>query len=143
MRKRITLFLDENILRIFLAVFMVLCVNYFLRDMIKAGRFAEYKELLNVNAEGKLSIVYGDGLLDFLKFARENIPPGSSYNLEGPEKYSLLWRRAVYYLYPLKMSGDPGYILVCNSFGYIAKGYSVHARMDELNYILKRKNADG
>jgi len=99
------------ILGIFL-IWIVLWVNFILRDLLKKGDLRDYLALVKKSGDRKRAYVYGENFYDFLIFAKKHIPPGKSYKLEGPGNLSLMARRAVYYLYPLVESDKPDYILV-------------------------------
>lgn len=130
------------LLRLVFVVWVVLWVNFMIRDLTKGGGFKEYKALLSRNAEGKVSYVYGDRLFEFLKFSKANLPKGAAYDTVGTElsvRDSADSRRAVYYLYPhMKVSGAE-YLLVFDMPGYIRPGYDIFKVLDDRRFILHKK----
>ncbi len=125
------------ITRAVFAIWIILWVNFILRDLFKKGYFYDYMALIKRDTEGKRSYVYGDYLYPLLKFSKQKLPGGSTYRFIDDEKYSINYRRAVYYLHPLLQSDKPDYILVYNST-YRKKGYTIFAELDSNRYILKR-----
>ncbi len=125
------------IIRTVFAIWIVLWVNFILRDLFRKGYFYDYMALIKRGAEGKRSYVYGDYLYPLLRLSKQKLPFGSTYRFIDDEEYSINYRRAVYYLYPLLQSDKPDYILVYNST-YRKKGYTIFAELDSNRYILKR-----
>lgn len=125
------------IVRAVFAIWIILWVNFILRDLFGKGYFCDYMALIKRDTEGKTSYVYGDYLYPLLKFSKQKLPVGSTYKFIDDEEYSINYRRAVYYLYPLLQSDKPNYILVYNT-SYRKKGYTIFAELDSNRYILKR-----
>ncbi len=123
---------------ILLCIWIVLWVNFIARDLYKAKRMHEYKELVTANADQKHGLTYGERFYEFLKFSRENLPENSYYDFTGVEELSLAWRRGVYFLYPRLLKDGAEYILVYDKSFYSENGYKVFAKLDEKRYILKK-----
>jgi hypothetical protein len=127
--------------KIFLVLFLawiIIWVNFIIRDMTKGKHFAEYRVLLTRDAAGKASYTYGDRLFEFLKFCDKSLPGHEAYDMAGVEYLSLDFRRIIYYLYPrIKEDGAP-YILVFDKPGYTKDGYVVFRELDPSRFILKR-----
>lgn len=126
---------------IFLAFFLawvVLWVNFTVRDLTKKKYFKEYRTLLSRDAAGRASYAYDDRLYEFLKFCDSALPEGASYDLGGVEGLTIEWRRAIYYLYPRLNEKDADYILVFDNPGYARQGYAVFKELDKSRFILKR-----
>ena len=125
------------IIRAVFAIWIILWVNFILRDLFRKGYFCDYMALIKRDTEGKTSYVYGDYLYPLLKFSKQKLPVGSTYRFIDDEEYSINYRRAAYYLYPLLQSDKPDYILVYNTI-YRKRGYTIFAELDSNRYILKR-----
>ena len=126
------------IIRAVFAIWIILWVNFILRDLFRKKYFYEYRTLLKRNQEGRRSHVYGDDFYSFLKFSKKKLPEGSTYRFIGVKDLSLAYRRAVYYLYPLIESDNPDYILVYNKAGFQKRGYEFLAELSHKKYILKK-----
>ncbi len=125
--------------KIFLAVFLVwviLWVNFTVRDLTKKKYLKEYAVLLSRDTAGKASYTYGDNLFEFLGFCKARLPEGASYDTVGI--IDLDFRRAVYYLYPhVNIDGAP-YILVFDKPGFARPGYVPFKELDQSRFILKK-----
>ena len=127
---------QKNLFLLIFAAWVIIWLNFFIRDMTKDKYFKDYKILLSRDAIGKASYTYGDRLFEFLKFCNSTLPDGALYDAVGIEDIDS--RRAVYYLYP-RMSKEPGdYILVFDKPGYVHTGYSRFKELDSSRFILKR-----
>ena len=130
--------IDKTVLiRAAFAVWIILWINFILRDLFKKGLFYDYAALIKRDAEGRRSYVYGDYLYAFLRLSKQKLPAGSTYSFIDGKEYSIDYRRSAYYLYPLLQSDKPDYILVYNT-AYQKKGYTLFAELDSNRYILKR-----
>jgi len=123
------------------AIWIVLWVNFILRDLLKRGALFEYAELLKRDAAGRRSFVYGDGLYSFLEFAKKKLPEGASFKIVGIEKYSIEHRRSVYYLYPRIESERPSHILVFGPKGYRMNGFKKIYELKGVCLILERSTS--
>ncbi len=127
--------------KIFILLFIawiILWLNFFLRDLTKGKGFKEYKALLSRDDTGKRSWTYGDRLFEFLIFTEKSLPSGASYNLAGVDGTSVDFRRAIYYLYPHFKEDKALYILVFDKPGYKQAGFSLFKELDPSRFILKR-----
>ena len=97
--------MNKKIFIVFLTAWVILWVNFILRDLVKHGKFGEYIELMTRRTEDKRAYVYGEKFYTFLNFCKENVKAGATFSLVGVEKLSLTHRRAAYYLYPLLRTG--------------------------------------
>jgi hypothetical protein len=100
-----------------LAVWIILWANFLMRDLFRGGSLRDYKRLMRKNSEERRRYTYGERFYDFLNFAKDKIPPGSTYKFAGPGtllqgERSLMYRRGVYYLYPLIEEAAPDYYLL-------------------------------
>ena len=80
--------------------------------IIGKSEFTKNFHLFHLDFEGRREEVYGKDLYHFLKFCKLKLPPGVRYRLVGLDSASLDWLRAVYFLYPCLVSGEPEYLLV-------------------------------
>jgi len=129
--------------RLFQAIFViwvVLWANFTIRDLVKAGRLFEYRDLLlRPSAEAKRSYVFGDRFYEFLKICDTKIPRSLNYEIVGLEDGSLDQRRAAYLLYPRLESAAADYILVYNLPSFERKSYKSFLVIDKHRYVLKRE----
>jgi hypothetical protein len=65
--------------------------------------------------------VYGRDLYGFLEYAREKMPEGASYTIEGFAEGSVDIVRAEYYLYPRLISVESQFILARDKDKFILK----------------------
>ena len=121
-----------------LTAWLIIWINFFIRDLTKAKYLKEYKVLLSRDATGKASYTYGDRLFEFLKFCNGSLPDGTSYDMAGVEDLSLDYRRAIYYLYPHLNKTEAEYILVFDKPGYTKNGYIPFKELDPSRFVLKR-----
>lgn len=128
----------RDFINIILIIWIVLWVNFIARDFYKIGKFAEYKDLLRCDTEGKRSRTYGARFYEFLKFAKNSIPEDSIYDFVGVNDFSLESRRGIYYLYPRLKKEGPRYLLIYDEAGFQRKGFSLYAKLDGSRFILKR-----
>jgi len=126
-------------IKLLAALWVVIWMNFILRDLTLGKKFSEYSSLLRRDAEQRRSLIYGDELYSFLNFSSGNVPSGASYELAGLDPFSLEYRRAAYYLYPRVPSGSPDYILAYHSQGYSRPGYAVLKEKDKAGLILKKE----
>ena len=129
---------QKNLFLLIFAAWVIIWLNFFIRDMTKDKYFKDYKILLSRDAIGKASYTYGDRLFGFLRFCDSSMPDNTSYCLEGIEDFSLDSRRAVYYLYPHLKEKRASYILVFDKPGYAKDGYVPFKELDPSRFILKR-----
>ena len=128
----------KNIFIIVLSVWLILWVNFMLRDLFVHGEMSDYENLIGKSEEGKRAYVYGEYLYGLLVFAKGRIPENGSYAFIGVEPYTIEYERSVYYLYPLLESKDPEYLIVCNRAQYAKEPYKPFAELDKDRFILKR-----
>ncbi|MGB2706254.1 MAG: hypothetical protein WBC74_05320 [Candidatus Omnitrophota bacterium] len=124
---------------IVLIIWCILWLNFIARDLYKRGLWDEYKILARSNAEEKRAYTYGKRFYEFLKFAKDNIPPDTFYDFEGIDNFSLESRRGIYYLYPDVKTEYPAYILVYDRPGFAKSGFVRYATLDNGRFILKRR----
>ena len=125
-------------------IWLTLWINFIARDLFGRNHIYDYLILSGRDAEGKRAYTYGEHFYEFLKFAKNIIPQGAGYKLVGPEGSSdsapgLAYRRGVYYLYPLVVKENPGYILVYNIKGYTEDGFALYAGFNGESFILKKR----
>ena len=120
------------------AVWIVIWLNFFIRDLTKGKYLKEYKALLSRDATGKASYTYGDRLFEFLKFCENTLPDNAGYNLAGVDESSIDFRRVIYYLYPHFKEDAAQYMLVFDKPGYSKDGYMLFKELDSSSFILKR-----
>jgi len=120
------------------AAWVIIWINFLIRDLTKGGYLKAYKILLSRDAEGKKSYTYGDRLFEFLTFCEKSLPAGAAYDLAGVDESSVDFRRAIYYLYPHFKEENASYILVFDKPGYAKDGYSPFKELDSSRFILKK-----
>ncbi len=128
---------QKTILKIALGIWLVLWVNFLLRDLIKGGRLKEYSALLGSDEKGRISYMFGPELSEFLDFCKRNCPEGATYSLVGVDEYSLEWRRSLYYLFPLVPDKSPEYYLVFGQKDFTPEGYVKYAICGNKGLIFK------
>ena len=129
-----------RILKLAFIIWVILWVNFMMRDLIKARRFSDYKNLIaRSGIDAKRSYTFGDRFYEFLKFCDSKVPKGSSYALAGIPDGAIELRRASYYLYPDLESANPEYVFVYGVSGFNKKGYTKFQSLDPERYILKRE----
>jgi hypothetical protein len=119
-------------------IWIILWVNFGMRDLIKKGDLGDYKALIARDAAGKKSYTYGKSLFEFLNFCEKILPKYADYNLVGIEEFSLKERRAVYHLYPHMKKKNASFLLVFNKPGFKRKGYVLYKVLDHSRFILRR-----
>ena len=122
---------------ILVIVWIVLWVNFMMRDLIKRGDLHDYKALIARDANGKKSYTYGDYSFEFLNFCKNTLPKSADYNFIGIEEFSLSQRRAIYYLYPHIKKQKADFLLVFNKPGFKRKGYVLYKKLDNSRFILR------
>lgn len=120
------------------AIWIIIWLNFLGRDLFKKGGLKDYARLLKMNTEERRAFAYGDTLYGLLRLVKKSIPNGSAYRFVDNEEYSISYRRAVYYLYPLLQSDKADYIVVYGRPDYKEKGYAFFAGFDKDNFILKK-----
>ena len=128
----------KKILKILFVVWIILWVNFIIRDLFVRGYFEDYKNLAKKNAEEKRSYAYGDYLFNFLEFSKKSLPEGANFGLVGIDELSLDGRRSIYYLYPYVKRDNPNFILVFKKAGFRKNGYKLYRKLDNASFILKR-----
>ena len=129
---------QKNLFLFIFAIWFIIWVNFFIRDLTKGKYLKEYKILLSRDSIGKASYTYGDRLFEFLRFCNSALPDGASYDLVGTEDLSLDYRHVIYYLYPHLNHTGAEYILVFDKPGYMQSGYVPFKELDTSRFILKR-----
>jgi len=129
----------RKITALVLAAWIVLWANFIARDFYRGKRFGIYKKLAAADGRDKRAYTYGKNFFELLEFARARIPNGSFYDFAGVEKFSIEWRRGIYYLYPLLRKKPREYLLVYGLPAYSVAGYGAYAKLDEARYILRRR----
>ena len=127
----------KTVIYLILSVWIILCVNFILRDLYKRGDLHDYRELVFSSAEEKHAITYGRQFFEFLEFAKKNIPKDARYRFSGVKEFSLDQRRGAYYMYPAVSVEDPDYILVYGSTRGVS-GFNVFKSLDKTRLILKK-----
>ena len=131
----------KNITKLVIAIWLILWVNFILRDLIKKEDLEEYAALFKATREGRYSIVYGPRYYEFLKYAKNNIPKGSTYDFIDVETYSIDHRRGVYYLYPLlPEKEDPEYLLGYKTPAPDKDRYYLYKNTDAGYFLLKERD---
>ena len=128
----------KKITIILFSIWIILWVNFILRDLFVRGYFKEYKTLALQNSQGKASFTYGKRLFDFLNFCKENLPQSAEYDFVGLKEPSLAGRRAIYYLYPHVKNRNARFLLVFEKPGFDKKGFKLFKELDSSRFILKR-----
>ena len=129
---------QKNLFLLIFAVWIIIWLNFFIRDLTKGKYLKEYKILLSRDNIGKASYTYGDRLFEFLRFCNSTLPDGASYDLKGIEDLSLDYRRVIYYLYPHLNQAGAEYILVFDKPSYTKDGYVLFKELDTSRFVLKR-----
>ena len=119
-------------------VWIVIWLNFFIRDLTKGKYLKEYKVLLSRDAIGKASYTYGDHFFEFLEFCKKTLPDNADYDLTGVDEASVDFRRAIYYLYPHFKKDAAQYVLVFDKPGYAKDGYMLFKELDPSRFVLKR-----
>ena len=135
--RKMIMFKGKTLIYLILSVWIILSVNFILRDLYKKGDLRDYEELIFASAEEKHAITYGRNFFEFLEFAKKNIPEDACYNFSGVKEFSLDQRRGAYYMYPAVSADYPDYILV---YGNAAdtNGFSLFKSLDKTRFILKK-----
>ena len=111
----------RNIMRLLFVVWVVMWVIFTIRPILKNSLISEYSQLFGRSLEDRRAIVYGKELCAFLRSAKDVMPQGATYAIEGFEDGSVDIVRAEYYLYPCVQSKDPQYVLTLNNGKYSIK----------------------
>ncbi|MCQ9207337.1 MAG: hypothetical protein NG740_05640 [Omnitrophica bacterium] len=106
--------MNKKIFHILLTIWIILWINFIVRDLLKRGDLQDYRALVTKDAEGKHAHTYGEQFYKFLKFIKREIRENKSYKLVGVENLSLAHRRAVYFLYPALEKESPDYVAYYN-----------------------------
>lgn len=114
-------------------------IFFTVRTMIKDNMLEKYFKLIGKSLQERRAIVYGKDLLYFLDYCLENLPKYSTYKLIGLDYDSVDYVRAIYYLYPHLITSEPSFILVFQKKDYSQDGYLIWLKLNEQNFILKRK----
>ncbi len=128
----------KKIFFIFLVAWVVIWLNFLIRDLTKGKQLKEYKILLSQDAIGKKSWTYGDRLFELLRLAEKSLPEDASYALSGVDDTSVDYRRAIYYLCPRLKTDNASYVLVFDRPGYKQDGYILYRELDPSRFILKK-----
>ena len=110
--------LMRNIIRLLFVTWVVMWVIFTIRPILKNSLISEYSQLFGKPLDERRAIVYGKGLCAFLKSAKDAMPVGATYAIEGFEEGSVDIVRAEYYLYPCVQSKYPQYVLTLNDGKY-------------------------
>ena len=127
--------------RIFAVIFVIwisLWLNFVFRDLIRKGRYDDYKELIGKDEIARYTHTYGEAYFEFLVFCKRSLPKDATYSLAGIEELSLDYRRAVYYLYPNILRENADYLLVFGLSDYSKSGYRMYKMLDNTRFILYR-----
>lgn len=129
----------DTFIKIVIAIWIILWINFIIRDLFVRGTFYDYVSLIKRNENERRAYVYGDDFYQFLEFSKRELPSYATYDLISVEDLSLKYRRAVYYLYPLLESRAAEYLLVYNKSEYSNLHYRLFARHDDTGVILRKK----
>ncbi len=123
---------------LFRSIFVIWCVLwlFFLVREDKDGQYRALRELYRLKGEARTRHVMGGDLYDFLAFAREKIPAGSTCEIMGFEKYSIDEVRARYFLWPLKAGkGVTDFKIVYGQGVRVPAGYEEFGRFGKKGYL--------
>ena len=126
----------RKIFSVLFIIWVILWVNFTIRDLTKKKYLKEYAVLLSRDTTGKASYTYGDNLFEFLRFCKASLPEGSSYDTVGIT--DLDFRRAVYYLYPHVRVDGAAYLLIFDKPVFTRPGYALFKELDQSRFIMKR-----
>ena len=93
--------------------------------------------LARADDEGRRSIAYGEELARFLRFCVQRLPDRATYGLDGVDRGSLDWARAVYFLYPSRLAVHPRFLLVFKDRSFATDGAVRFATLDDDSFILE------
>ena len=130
-------FKRKTVIYLILSVWIILCVNFILRDLYKKNDLYDYKKLVFASAKEKHAITYGRIFFEFLEFSKKNIPNDARYKFSGVKEFSLDQRRGAYYMYPAVSVENPDYILVYGGAKSV-DGFSLFKGLDKTRFILKK-----
>jgi len=126
--------------RCFLLIWILIWLFLFCRQYLLNPSFlSRYYHLALADAEGRREISYGAEFYRYLKFCEKSLPARSRFQLIGPEDWSLDRVRAHYYLYPLRLSDDPDFLLVYKTPRFRPNATVLYASLDKDSFILKVK----
>jgi hypothetical protein len=131
----------KTILRGIFITWLVLWAVFLVRQS-KRGQYAELAYFYTNDYSSRVGYLLGDDLADIVVFCLENIPPGSTYDIRGFERFSIKEVRARYYLWPLfRTEEDPDFIIVYGSAEYVEDGYREFRSFDGMGKIYVREDA--
>ncbi len=114
----------ENILKLLLAIWIVLWVLFLIRED-KDEQYASLKYQYSHGREDRMRNVMGAELYELMLFCKENMPPGSTCELTGFDKFSIDEVRARYFLWPIRnTSSDADFIIVYEGSYTPREGYA-------------------
>ncbi|MGD2278783.1 MAG: hypothetical protein PVH45_01655 [Candidatus Omnitrophota bacterium] len=116
---------------------------FFLIREDKDGQYKMMGYLYAHSGEDNARYITGEKLYDFILFCKDNILPGSTYELAGFEKFSIDEVRARYYLWPLVSDADePDFRIVYGGEVKPARGYKMYMRYGDDGYVAVRKDRE-
>lgn len=123
--------------RTFFVIWILLWILFNVRPLFKNNYLLQYSRLIFKDEEKRRSIVYGQDLLDYLNFVKSVIPDGSTVKIVGLMEGSVDLVRAYYYLYPIRKSDKPEYILAYHVPDFEPKCYKFHTLFRNTDAIYK------
>ena len=122
-----------------LITWAVLWVVFMVRQG-KRGQYADLSYFYSHEYGLKVRYLLGDDLADLLRFCNTIIPPGSTYDIYGFERFSIREVRARYYLWPLyRTEKEPEFIIVYGSTGGLPEGYEKFGELEGKGSVYIRK----
>jgi len=130
----------KNIFPAILAVWLVLWIFFMIRED-KDGQYDLLRKLYGAGDNNeKNRVMMGKELYDFLVFARDAMPEGSTCELAGFEKFSIDEVRARYFLWPFKCAkGDTDFKIVFEGPIPDMPGYEEVKGWEGKGHLLGRK----
>jgi hypothetical protein len=122
---------------ILLVWILVWLISFFRYYVFNPSLLSQYCQLVRTDGEGRRAIVYGIEYCHFLNFCRESLPAHSRFKLVGPPESSLDRVRAHYYLYPLRISDNPDFLVVYKDPSFKTNNTVLFASWDRDSFILK------
>ncbi|MEW5979538.1 MAG: hypothetical protein AB1898_27390 [Acidobacteriota bacterium] len=125
---------ERYVLPLWLALWVLFWIRPFLTGRSELTR---YLVLLSSDFESRRQQAFGKDLHEYLGFCKSHLPPGSRFQLVGFEYTSVARARALYDLYPSRLSPSPKYLLVFQSPAFHAEDADLVAFQSPGNFILK------
>jgi len=131
---------DKIIKRIFIFLFCVWCVVW-AKGLCKdiKNNYRETVDLIGKSQEEKWEYVFGLELYEYLSEAKKIIPKYETIRFESDNIDEYKMFRALYFLYPTKLSENESYILVYQNHFEKNKNQKIVFAKDKYTYIIKNQ----